>query len=61
MSTDRPYRQALNIHQILGELKNNVNKQFDGHVCLKMIEILDEERKSSYENNYDILLSKNNS
>ncbi|MHB1377725.1 MAG: HD-GYP domain-containing protein [Candidatus Humimicrobiaceae bacterium] len=48
MTTDRPYRKALNIYQALSELKNNIDKQFDGHVCLKMIEVLDEE-KASYE------------
>jgi HD-GYP domain-containing protein (c-di-GMP phosphodiesterase class II) len=44
MTTDRPYRQALNIYQALNELKNNVDKQFDRQVCLKMIEVLDEEK-----------------
>ena len=47
MTTDRPYRKALNIYQALDELNNNMDKQFDRPVCLKMIEILNEEISSS--------------
>jgi len=47
MTTDRPYRKALNIYQALAELNNNMDKQFDRPVCLKMIEILNEELSSS--------------
>ncbi|MHB1253332.1 MAG: HD-GYP domain-containing protein [Candidatus Humimicrobiaceae bacterium] len=61
MTTDRPYRMALNIYQVLNELKNNIDKQFDGQVCLKMIEILNEEKHNIYVDNYDISVNKNNS
>ena len=46
MTTDRPYRKALNIYQALSELKKNMGKQFDTHICLCMIEILNEEKNS---------------
>lgn len=44
MTTDRPYRKALNNYQAIKELENNIGKQFDENVCLKMIEILKEEQ-----------------
>ena len=59
MTTDRPYRQALNIHQVLNELNSNMNKQFDGQICKKMIEILNEESNIAFESDYEILISKN--
>ena len=43
MTTDRPYRRALSKEEALSELKKNLNKQFDGIVCMKMIEILEAE------------------
>lgn len=43
MTTDRPYRKALNIYEAIDELKRNIGKQFDGNVCSKMLEILSEE------------------
>ncbi|MCL5772096.1 MAG: HD-GYP domain-containing protein [Actinobacteria bacterium] len=44
MTTDRPYRKALNNYQAIKELENNIGKQFDENICLKMIEILKEEQ-----------------
>jgi len=44
MTTDRPYRRALNISEAKDELKRNINLQFDESVCSKMLEILTEEQ-----------------
>ena len=46
MTTDRPYRKALNIYQALSELKKNMDIQFDSQICLQMIEILNEEKNN---------------
>ena len=44
MTTDRPYRKALNIRQALIELKKNMGRQFDSQICQQMVEILEEEK-----------------
>jgi len=47
MTTDRPYRKALNLKEAMEELERNSNKQFDEHVCSKMLEILSEEQNKT--------------
>ena len=48
MTTDRPYRKALNAYQALKELENNTDRQFDKSVCSKMIELLIEEQNKEH-------------
>ena len=43
MTTERPYRRALTVSEALEELQKNKGLQFDEKICLKMIEILNEE------------------
>lgn len=46
MTTDRPYRKALNNQQAIKEIENNIGKQFDKVVSMKMIEVLKEEQEN---------------
>lgn len=45
MTTDRPYRKALTPAEAILEIKKNRNRQFDGNLCDKMIEVLNEENQ----------------
>lgn len=42
MSTDRPYRKKLPPETILTELSNNAGSQFDPHLVLKLIDVIEE-------------------
>lgn len=48
MTSDRPYRKALNTYQALKELENDTDRQFDKSVCSKMIELLIEEQNKEH-------------
>ena len=45
MTTDRPYRKALTLSEAILEIRKNKNKQFDGILCEKMLEVLNEENQ----------------
>jgi putative nucleotidyltransferase with HDIG domain len=40
MGSDRPYRAALSVERTIGELKENMGKQFEARVVLALIEVL---------------------
>ncbi len=42
MTTDRPYRKALKVEEILDELRRNAGKQFDPDLTQKFIELVEE-------------------
>ena len=47
MTTDRPYRRALNNEEAIIELKNNSGTQFDPRIAETLVEIIQEEQEQA--------------
>jgi HD-GYP domain-containing protein (c-di-GMP phosphodiesterase class II) len=58
MVTDRPYRKALPLNEIVAELKRYAGVQFDPHLVKLLLQIIEEKGEDILPNRFQLLGSE---